>query len=108
MSLNDYWLLSLPFVGAMLGIMFTKFFPLKKTLGLKLILSFSGAFLLGITVFELFPEIFSKGSKQLSIYVMGGILFQIVLTSRSDYLNILTYVFLIQLIRLKVQFFDFL
>lgn len=79
MSLNDYWLLSLPFVGAILGIMFTQFFPLKKTLGLKLILSFSGAFLLGVTVFELFPEIFSKGSKQLSIYVMGGILFQIVL-----------------------------
>lgn len=79
MSLNDYWLLSLPFFGAMVGIMFAHFFPLKKNLGLKIILSFSGAFLLGITVFELFPVIFSKGSKQLSIYVMGGILFQIVL-----------------------------
>ena len=79
MSLYDYWLLSLPFVGAMTGIMFGQFFHLKKTLGLKLILSFSGAFLLGITVFELFPEIFSTGSKQLSLYVMGGILFQIVL-----------------------------
>lgn len=79
MSLYDYWLLSLPFVGAMTGIMFGQFFHLKNTLGLKLILSFSGAFLLGITVFELFPEIFSTGSKQLSLYVMGGILFQIVL-----------------------------
>ena len=79
MSLNEYWLLILPFLGAMAGIMLPQFFPLKKTLGLKIILSFSGAFLLGITVFELFPEIFSTGSKQLSIYVMGGILFQIVL-----------------------------
>lgn len=79
MSLNDYWLLSLPFAGAIAGIMFAQLFPLKKTLGLKLILSFSGAFLLGITVFELFPEIFSKGSKKLSLFVMGGILFQIIL-----------------------------
>ena len=79
MSLYDYWLLSLPFIGAMAGVMFARFFPFIKTLGLKLILSFSGAFLLGITVFELFPKIFSEGDKQLSVYVMGGILFQIVL-----------------------------
>tara|TARA_B100001175_G_C19468114_1_gene620242 strand:+ start:703 stop:1386 length:684 start_codon:yes stop_codon:yes gene_type:complete len=79
MSHNDYWLLSLPFLGAMTGIMFALFFPLKKNLGIKLILSFSGAFLLGITVFKLFPEIFSEGNKQLSVYVMGGIFFQILL-----------------------------
>jgi len=79
MSLNDYWILSLPFLGAMAGIMFALFIPLKKNLGLKLILSFSGAFLLGITVFKLFPEIFSEVNKQLSVYVMGGIFFQILL-----------------------------
>lgn len=84
MSLYDFWLLSLPFLGAISGIVFARFFPLKKTLGLKLTLSFSGAFLLGITVFELLPEIFSKGNKQLSVFVMGGILFQIVLEYFSN------------------------
>ena len=58
MSFNDYLSLSLPFLGALTGIMLAKIFSLNKTIGLKLILSFSGAFLLGITVFELLPEIF--------------------------------------------------
>ena len=79
MSLSDYWVLSLPFVGAMTGIMLAQLLTLKKTLGLKLILSFSGAFLLGITVFELLPDLFSEGNKKLSIFLMGGILFQILL-----------------------------
>ena len=79
MPLYEYWLLSLPFIAAMTGGMFASFFPLKKKYGLKLILSFSGAFLLGITVFELFPKIFSEGNKQMSVFLMGGILFQIIL-----------------------------
>ncbi len=79
MSFNDYLSLSLPFLGALTGIMLAKIFSLNKTIGLKLILSFSGAFLLGITVFELLPEIFSQGDKQLSVFLMGGILFQIIL-----------------------------
>jgi zinc transporter ZupT len=79
MSLYEYWLLSLPFIGAMTGVMFARFFPFKENIGLKLILSFSGAFLLGITIFELLPKIFSEANKQMSVYVMGGILFQILL-----------------------------
>ena len=76
---KDVWILSLPFLGAMLGILLGQFFIFKKTIGIKLILSFSGAFLLGITVFKLLPNIFSHGNKQLSVFVMGGILFQIFL-----------------------------
>ena len=79
MILKDFWILSLPFLGAMLGIFLGQFLILKKTIGLKLILSFSGAFLLGITIFKLLPNIFSHGNKQLSVFVMGGILFQIFL-----------------------------
>ena len=79
MSFNDYFGLTLPFLGAMGGILLARFFPLKKNIGLKLILSFSGAFLLGITVFELLPEIFSHEKKQIPVLVMGGILFQILL-----------------------------
>ena len=79
MSFNDYWVLILPFFGAIVGIIFAQFLSLRKNIGLKLILSFSGAFLLGITVFKLLPNIFSDGNKQLSVFVMGGILFQIIL-----------------------------
>lgn len=79
MSFNDYLSLSLPFIGALTGIMLAEVFLLNKTIGLKLVLSFSGAFLLGITVFELLPEIFSQEDKKLSVFVMGGILFQIIL-----------------------------
>lgn len=79
MPLNDFWVLMLPFLGAIIGITFARFLSLRKTIGLKLILSFSGAFLLGITIFKLLPNIFSDGNKHLSVFVMGGILFQILL-----------------------------
>ena len=79
MVLKDVWIFSLPFLGAMLGIFLGQFLTLKKTIGLKLILSFSGAFLLGITIFKLLPNIFSFGNKQLSVFIMCGILFQIFL-----------------------------
>lgn len=79
MPLNEFWVLMLPFLGAIVGIIFAQFLSLRKTIGLKLILSFSGAFLLGITIFKLLPNIFSDGNKHLSVFVMGGILFQILL-----------------------------
>jgi len=79
MSLDVYSSLLLPFVGAVVGIVVAMFFPPIKNLGLKLLLSFSGAFLLGITVFELLPDIFSGGNQELSVFLMAGILLQIVL-----------------------------
>ena len=79
MPLNDFLVLMLPFLGAILGITFARFLSLGETIGLKLILSFSGAFLLGITIFKLLPDIFSDGNKHLSVFIMGGILFQILL-----------------------------
>ena len=83
MSSSNILFLILPFLGALTGIAIAKIIPFKNILGLKLILSFSGAFLLGITIFELIPEIFSTGKKQLSIFVMSGILFQILLETFS-------------------------
>tara|TARA_A100001015_G_scaffold133321_1_gene147942 strand:+ start:1424 stop:2107 length:684 start_codon:yes stop_codon:yes gene_type:complete len=79
MLIDNFFGMFLPFLGAILGIFLGKILPLKKNLGMKLILSFSGAFLLAITVFELLPEIYSGSKKSLSIFVMCGILFQIIL-----------------------------
>ena len=46
----------------------------------KLLLAFSGAFLLALTVFELLPEVYEKAAaKTVGVYVMSGILLQIFL-----------------------------
>ncbi|WP_411031034.1 ZIP family metal transporter [Spongiimicrobium sp. 3-5] len=46
----------------------------------KLLLPFSGAFLLALTIFELFPEVYLNGDpKTIGLFVMGGILLQIFL-----------------------------
>lgn len=42
-------------------------------------LAFSGAFLLSITLFELLPEVFESGVERAGVWIMGGILLQIVL-----------------------------
>ncbi|NER16313.1 ZIP family metal transporter [Spongiivirga citrea] len=43
----------------------------------KLLLAFSGSFLLSITVLEMIPEVFSNNSKTIGLLVMVGILLQI-------------------------------
>ena len=56
----------------------------KKLLAFKLILAFSGAFLLGITIFHLMPEVFSQYDIQPGPWIVGGLLLQIVLEYLSQ------------------------
>lgn len=52
----------------------------KSNKWLALITAFSGSFLLSITVFELFPEIyFNSSNKYIGLFVMLGVLLQILL-----------------------------
>lgn len=51
---------------------------------LKLILSFSGAYLFAITVLHLIPEIYSKGNHTIGIYILIGFLLQIFLEFFSE------------------------
>ncbi len=51
----------------------------KEMKHMAVFLAFSGAFLLSITVFELLPEVFSENSKSIGVYIMAGILLQILL-----------------------------
>ncbi len=60
------------------------FFKKDNTKTLKLILSFSGAYLFGITVLHLIPEVYSGGDPQIGIFVLGGFLFQILLEQFSE------------------------
>lgn len=46
---------------------------------LSLLLAFSGAFLLAITLFELLPEVYTIPSKEIGVYIVLGILLQICL-----------------------------
>lgn len=52
----------------------------KKTWNTKLLLSFSGSFLLALTLFELLPEVYNHlDTKLTGLFIMCGILLQIVL-----------------------------
>jgi zinc and cadmium transporter len=48
-----------------------------STKWLKLLLSFSGAFLFAISVLHLLPEIYSPGNKTVGIYILAGFFFQV-------------------------------
>lgn len=70
----------LPILGVLLSFGFVLIAKPKKKETFKLLLAFSGAFLLALTVFELFPEVYETGSaKTVGAFVMLGILFQIFL-----------------------------
>lgn len=71
--------LLLPFVSILLGYFLAQFFT-KADIGLAYLLSFSGAFLLSVTLFEMLPEVFeSSSSRNTGMLIMTGILLQIIL-----------------------------
>ena len=75
--MNNYLL---PFYAVVLGVLIASITKTKKTWNTKLLLSFSGAFLLALTLFELLPEVYNHlDTKLTGLYIMCGILLQIVL-----------------------------
>ena len=74
----------LPFFGAVLGMGIGYKIHNKSSKGLKLILSFSGAFLLGVTIFHLMPEVFSKVNNKPGLWIVSGIILQILLENLSQ------------------------
>ena len=74
----------LPFFGAVLGMCLGYKIHNKSSKGLKLILSFSGAFLLGVTIFHLMPEVFSKVNNKPGLWIVSGIILQILLENLSQ------------------------
>lgn len=68
----------LPFLAVVLGFVIALFLKASSNT-IKLLLSFSGAFLLSITVFEFLPEVYQNGSGSVGIFIMLGILLQIML-----------------------------
>lgn len=70
----------LPVLAVILGVIIAYFTKNKKSLNTKLLLSFSGSFLLALTLFELLPEVYHHlEAKRTGLYIMCGILLQIIL-----------------------------
>ena len=69
----------LPIVSVLLGFAVILVLKPQKLKHLKLLLAFSGAFLLSITVFNFLPEVYANGHEHIGIFIMVGILFQIIL-----------------------------
>jgi len=69
----------LPFLSVLMGYGVALFLQPKNKKNLKLLLAFSGSFLLSLTVVHLLPEIYESPAHNIGIYIMVGILFQIIL-----------------------------
>lgn len=70
----------LPIMGVLLSFAFVFITKPKRKENFKLLLAFSGAFLLALTVFELFPSVYENSdAKTIGVFVLLGILFQIFL-----------------------------
>ncbi len=70
----------LPILAVLLSFVFVFYAKPENKEGFKLLLAFSGAFLLALTIFELFPEAYvGTDSKTVGVFIMAGILLQIFL-----------------------------
>lgn len=69
----------LPLLSVVLGSLIALIVKPKKKNNLKLLLAFSGSFLLTLTVMHLLPEVYENHDHNVGIFIMVGILFQIIL-----------------------------
>jgi len=69
----------LPLLSVLLGYGIALFLKPKAKKNLKLLLAFSGSFLLSLTVMHLLPEVYESHNHKVGIFIMVGILFQIIL-----------------------------
>ncbi len=79
-----FWIVVPLFFSAFFG--GASIFLFKKDMGknLKLILSFSGAYLFAITVLHLIPDAYQSHDKYVGVFIMAGFLFQLILELFSD------------------------
>ena len=69
----------LPLFSVLLGYGIALFLKPKSKTNLKLLLAFSGSFLLSLTVIHLLPEVYESQNHNVGLFIMAGILFQIIL-----------------------------
>lgn len=69
----------LPLVAVVIGYFISLFLKPSSSTGFQLLLSFSGAFLLSVTIFEMLPDVYSSGFEKVGLFIMAGLLLQIFL-----------------------------
>jgi zinc transporter ZupT len=69
----------LPLLSVLIGYFIALFLKPKSKTNLKLLLAFSGSFLLSLTVMHLLPEVYESKNRSIGLFIMLGILFQIIL-----------------------------
>jgi zinc transporter ZupT len=69
----------LPLSSVLLGFSIALWLEPKDKKNLKLLLAFSGSFLLSLTVMHLLPDVYNSGNTRVGLFIMIGILFQIIL-----------------------------
>ncbi len=70
---------TLPLLSVLLGYAIAIGIKPKDKQNLKLLLAFSGSFLLSLTVMHLLPDVYATQNNSVGIFIMVGILFQIIL-----------------------------
>lgn len=80
----EIWKLTLLFAAAFLGGLGIFLFKQDNTQRLKLILSFSGAYLFAITVLHLMPEVYKTADPMIGLFVLGGFLLQVLMEQFSE------------------------
>jgi ZIP family zinc transporter len=71
--------LLLPFLAVLLGFAAALLLKAQSKSRMKLLLAFSGAFLLSAVASEFLPEIYESGDRTYGAYLMGGVFLQIIL-----------------------------
>ena len=85
--MNSFLIVTILFVSALLAGIAVFFVKRDNTQLLKLVLSFSGAYLFSITVLHLIPEVYHShqtSGEIIGLFILGGFLFQLVLEHFSQ------------------------
>jgi zinc transporter ZupT len=71
--------LILPFLAVVVGTIAALVIKPKSNASIKMILTFSGAFLLTAVATEFLPEIYETGDRRMGVYLIAGVFIQIIL-----------------------------
>ena len=74
----------LPLLAVFLGYLISVFLKPSSSFTFQLLLSFSGAYLLSITVLELLPAVYKENTSSIGLFIMAGLLLQILLEFLSQ------------------------
>lgn len=81
MSIWEYLIL---FLSVLLGGIIAMYVRKNNKATLQLVLSFSGAYILGITVLHLMPSVFSSDIPYIGLWILGGFFIQLILEQFSQ------------------------